>query len=233
MPSFKVNLQNGEEFEFDVLDGKDGVDGAPGQKGDTGPIGEKGEPGKDGRDGIDGKDGTNGRDGVDGKDGKNGVDGKDGRDGVDAKFSTTELKKLAKEMNKDSNLAWQMAPAIKSIVAGTNVTVDNTDPQNPIISSTGSTPGGSGITRSIVVTSGNTNAGATVDVDYVYLIAGAHTITMPTAVSNNNRYTLKNNHSSGVTVNGGGANIDGTATISLAPSSSIDMISNGTNWFIV
>src|SRR5688572_4863623 len=59
---------------------------------------------------------------------------------------------------------------------------------------------GGGITRTIVVTSGNVSAGATASTDYVYLVAGAHTITLPTAVSNTNRYTIKNNHSAAITV---------------------------------
>lgn len=96
------------------------------------------------------------------------------------------------------------------------------------------TGGGSGITRSITVTSGNITAGETVDVDYVYLVAGAHTITLPTAVSNTNRYTIKNNHSVNITVNTTSSQtIDGTTTISLAPEESVDIISTDTNWSII
>lgn len=140
MPNFKVALPNGEEFDFEVLDGKDGLPGEKGEKGDTGPRGEKGEPGRDGIDGKDGINGINGRDGLDGKDGKDGRDGKDGKDGVDAKFSPVEIKKIAKELSKDSNLAWQTVPHMKSVVAGENIIVDNTDPINPKISSTGTQP---------------------------------------------------------------------------------------------
>jgi len=92
---------------------------------------------------------------------------------------------------------------------------------------------GSGITRSIVVTSGNATAGSTSLTDYVYIISGAHTITLPTCVGNTNRYTLKNAHSANVslaftssqTADGGG--------ITLAPGESVDLISNNTEWKII
>jgi len=93
--------------------------------------------------------------------------------------------------------------------------------------------GSSGITRSIFVTSGNVTAGSTALVDYVYLIAGAHTVTLPTAVGNTNRYTLKNNHTSPVALAfTGGETADGGG-ITLAPFSSVDLISTNTSWSII
>jgi len=92
---------------------------------------------------------------------------------------------------------------------------------------------GSGITRSIVVTSGNATAGSTANTDYVYLIAGAHTITLPTAVGNTNRYTFKNNHSANVSLAfTGGETADGGG-VTLAPYEAVDLISNGSNWSII
>lgn len=93
---------------------------------------------------------------------------------------------------------------------------------------------GSGITRSVNVTSGNTNAGSSASTDYVYMVAGAHTISLPAASGNTNLYTIKNNHSANITVDTVGAEtIDGTASISLAPEESVQIMSNGTNYFIV
>lgn len=93
---------------------------------------------------------------------------------------------------------------------------------------------GSGITRSVVVTSGSATAGNTALTDYVYLVAGAHDITMPTAVSNTNRYTIKNNHSADITVNTTSSQtIDGSLTITIAPEDSVDLISDGSNWFVI
>lgn len=93
---------------------------------------------------------------------------------------------------------------------------------------------GSGITRSVTVTSGSVTAGSSTNTDYVYMVAGAHTISLPSATSNTNLYTIKNNHSANITVDTVGAEtIDGTASISLAPEESVQIISNGTNYFIV
>lgn len=93
---------------------------------------------------------------------------------------------------------------------------------------------GSGITRSIVVTSGNATMGASAATDYVYLVAGAHTMTLPTAVSNTNRYTVKNNHSANITVNTTSSQtIDGTTSISLAPEEAVDLISDNSNWSVI
>ena len=93
----------------------------------------------------------------------------------------------------------------------------------------------SGITRTVTVTSGNYTAGSSASTDYVYLIAGAHTTTLPTASGNSNRYTFKNNHSANVTINRAGTDtIDGATSVSLAPEESVDLISNGTNaWSII
>jgi hypothetical protein len=94
--------------------------------------------------------------------------------------------------------------------------------------------GGGGTSRTVVVTSGNTTAGATANTDYVYLVAGAHTITLPTAVSNTNRYSIKNNHSANITINTTSSQtIDGTTSISIAPEESVDVISDNTNWRII
>lgn len=90
------------------------------------------------------------------------------------------------------------------------------------------------IKRTVVTTSGNVTAGSTAKTDYVYLVAGAHTVTLPTAVSNTNRYTIKNGHSANITVDTTSSQtIDGTTTISIAPDESVDIISNNTNWRII
>jgi hypothetical protein len=93
--------------------------------------------------------------------------------------------------------------------------------------------GGTGITRSINNISGNTTAGATAATDYVYFCTGTFTLTLPTCVSNTNRYTVKC-ISGTLTVSCNGAQtIDGTTTISVAVEDSVDIISNNTEWKIV
>lgn len=94
--------------------------------------------------------------------------------------------------------------------------------------------GGSGITRTVVVTSGSITLGNTASTDYMYFVAGAHTLSMPAAAGNTNRYTIKNNHSANITIDTAGAeNIEGAASISIAPEEAVDIMSDGTNWFVI
>jgi hypothetical protein len=93
---------------------------------------------------------------------------------------------------------------------------------------------GSGITRSTVVISSNTSAGAFTLIDYVYICTATLTLTMPTAVANLNRYTIKAETGAIVTVaTTGGQTIDGALTATLNPFSSIDLVSDGINWQVV
>lgn len=92
--------------------------------------------------------------------------------------------------------------------------------------------GMSGISRSIASVSSPTTAGATANIDYVYLVSGITTLTMPTAVGNQNKYTVKNTGSNTVTIaTTSGQTIDGSASITLpVANTSVDLISNGANW---
>lgn len=94
--------------------------------------------------------------------------------------------------------------------------------------------GGSGITRSVNSISTATNAGATAITDYVYLVSGTTTLTLPTAVGNTNLYTVKNVGNATITVASTSGTFDGAATITMATKySSLDFISDGTNWNVV
>jgi hypothetical protein len=95
------------------------------------------------------------------------------------------------------------------------------------------TGGGGGITRSVNNISGNTTAGSSGATDYVYFCTSTLTLTMPTAVGNTNRYTVKCIGGT-LTIDGAGAEtIEGTATIEVAIEDSVDLISNNTEWKIV
>lgn len=109
--------------------------------------------GVDGKDGVDGVDGKDGRDGKDGKDGLNGKDGKDGVDGKDGFIDETTIAyledridtlkaELAKVQLKSKYLRDNIGVVVRELQAGTNVTIDNTNPEYPRISATG---GGGGI----------------------------------------------------------------------------------------
>lgn len=94
--------------------------------------------------------------------------------------------------------------------------------------------GGSGIVRSIIVTSGNATAGASAGTDYVFLISGAHTITLPTAVSNTNMYTFKNNFTAPQAIaTTSSQTVDGVTAPVINVEQSINVISDGTNWTII
>jgi hypothetical protein len=118
--------------------GEDGKDGATGEKGDRGERGEKGDPGAPGKDG---KDGAPGRDGIDGRDGKDGEDGKDGADGFidEATIAYLEegIKKVEEAVVEVKAKHTNFGRVIREIQAGTNITVDSSDPNRPIVSASG------------------------------------------------------------------------------------------------
>jgi hypothetical protein len=93
---------------------------------------------------------------------------------------------------------------------------------------------GSGITRTIVSTSGSATMGSSASVDYIYIVTGAHTMSLPAAAGNTNRYTVKNNHSAAITVDTAGAeNVEGAASVSIPAGTAHDFGSDGTNWWII
>lgn len=88
-----------------------------------------------------------------------------------------------------------------------------------------------GITRTIIATVGDTTMGATANTDYIYLVTGNHTMTLPTAVGNTNRYTIKNDHTTSITINA--TLIEDTISLTLGADSSIDLFSTGTEWKVI
>lgn len=93
---------------------------------------------------------------------------------------------------------------------------------------------GSGITRTIVNTSGSATMGSSASTDYTYFVTGAHTMSLPAAAGNTNRYTVKNTTGSAITVDTAGAeNVEGAASVSIAAGLSNDFLSDGTNWWII
>jgi hypothetical protein len=95
-------------------------------------------------------------------------------------------------------------------------------------------PSGAGITRSVTSTSSPLTAGSAAATDYIYLVSGTTTITLPTAVSNTNVYTVTNSGSNTVTVaTTSSQTINGSTSVTLPISNmSLDFVSNGSNWMI-
>lgn len=97
---------------------------------------------------------------------------------------------------------------------------------------------GSVVLGAVASVSTNTTLNATNAIVLVDATSGAITITLPTAASANGRhYTIKkiDSSSNAVTVDGDGAEtIDGATTVSLAAQyDAVEVVSNGTAWFIV
>jgi len=89
--------------------------------------------------------------------------------------------------------------------------------------------------RSINVVSTTTSAGSVAGTDYIYLVSGTTTITLPTPVGNTNQYTIKRVGTNTVSIATTSGTIDGSAspiTINVQYAS-LTLVSDGTNWNII
>ncbi len=95
--------------------------------------------------------------------------------------------------------------------------------------------GGSGITRSVSVLSVSSTLADAAITDYVFFPNVGVNLTLPTAVSNSNLYTIKNFSSSSVLVSAAaGEDIDGSTTVLIATNNeSLSFISNNSVWGVV
>lgn len=86
--------------------------------------------------------------------------------------------------------------------------------------------------RVVFSVSTTTSAGSDENTDYVYLISGTTTLTLPTAVGNTNLYTVKNVGTGTVTIaTTGGQTLDGSSVITMPVRyTSVDLISDNSNW---
>lgn len=121
-----------------------------------------------------------------------------------------------------------------NLKAGSNVTITyaNNNTTKKVDITIASTGGGGGSVRSINSVSTPTTAGSTSGTDYVYLVSGTTTITLPTAVGNTNLYTIKNVGTGVVTINTTSSQtIDGSLTVSMPVQyTAVDLISDTANW---
>lgn len=94
--------------------------------------------------------------------------------------------------------------------------------------------GTAGINRTITSVSTPTTAGSTALIDYVYLVSGTTTVTLPTAVSNTNLYVIKNISGTTTIATTSAQTIDGSSSATLSVQfTSLSLISDGSNWNIV
>lgn len=119
-----------------------------------------------------------------------------------------------------------------NLIAGNNVTFtiseNNTAKRvNLTIASSGSGGGRVRLIQSVAV---DTVMGDDADTDYVYLVSGTTSMTLPTATGNDNQYTIKNVGVGVVTVVG---TIDNDTNVVMPVRyTSVDIISNDTDWNI-
>jgi hypothetical protein len=226
--------------------GPQGIQGLKGDRGEIGPQGPIGPQGIQGLNGIDGKDGQpgligpQGEPGPQGLQGLPGLDGKDGDNGSqihildkkpedffgrDGDFCFTELN----EMWFKKNSKWVFFKAFDSGGGGVvglrrRIAALEANPAGP----------GGGMNRVISSVAVNTTAAAASDTDYVYLLSAGVTLTMPTAIGNENLYTIKNTGAATATVAFFGAQTgDGSLTLALLQYDSVDLVSNNANWMVV
>lgn len=233
-----------EELQDTVSDIQDSVEAKP-------KDGKDGIDGKDGKDGADGKDGKPGSKGPKGDKGEKGDKGDPGKDGVSIKME--DLLKEAEPLivsavprhsggNMNRNIA--IGGNLKALnrytdinfKAGSNVTItyaNNDSTKNTDITFAASGSGG-GITRQVNAVNTSLTADSTASTDQVYVCSDGIAVTLPTAVGNSNLYTIKNTAASSVLVaTTGGESIDGDTELILATQfTSVDLISDGTNWKI-
>lgn len=95
--------------------------------------------------------------------------------------------------------------------------------------------GGSGITRTVSVLSVSSTLAASANTDYAFFPNVGINLTLPTAISNTNRYTVKNMVVSSILISAAtGEDIDGAITALLTEQyESIDLQSNGSVWGII
>lgn len=97
-------------------------------------------------------------------------------------------------------------------------------------------PTGGGISRTVISQGSSTTAGSTANTDYVYLVTGTTTITLPPAAGNSNLYTIKRVGTGVVTIAAGGSDtIDGSVSAAInVQYQSLTLVSDGTSiWNII
>lgn len=94
--------------------------------------------------------------------------------------------------------------------------------------------GAGGITRSVSTISTTVTLGAAALTDYVAFLAASAVPTLPTAVSNTNKYTLKNIDTTNKTIaTTSSQTIESLTTYTIQPNAAIELISDGANWRII
>lgn len=123
-----------------------------------------------------------------------------------------------------------------NIKAGSNITLTyaNNDNLKTLDLTIAASSVAGGTTRSINSVSTSQTLGATAGTDYVYIATGSPQLTLPTAVSNTNLYTIKNAGTGSVLVSTTSAQTidDVTTALMTTQYTAVDIISDDANWHI-
>lgn len=96
------------------------------------------------------------------------------------------------------------------------------------------TEANSGTKRVITVITGSVTIGSEKNTDYVILVDTGGAPTLPTAVGNTSRITIKNVSSTNKTVlTSSSQGIDDSVGITLRPNASVDLVSDGSGWVVI
>ena len=197
------------------------------------------KPPQDGKNGLDGKNGINGLNGSNGLDGKNGLDAPQIKEIKTEKESSKFRFVFSFSDSKEIITDWLDLPKGKSpsYVGGLNgksayeVALDNgfSGTQEEWLQSI------SGNQKIVVNVSSNTTMSAVQNKDYIYLVSNSATLTLPSAISNNNYYIIKKIDNSHVTINcTSGQTIDGQESLAVQTIFlSRTIVSDGANWVVV
>lgn len=237
---------------YDVLDNISHTPGPEGKKGERGERGVKGDSGSRGDRGLLGSQGPKGEKGEKGDKGNTGDQGSSvSLSEVIETIRPSVFSHIARlipqgggNMNRNISIGGNASTLSRytdiNLKAGSNVTItyaNNDATQNTDITISSSGGGGGsvgGVIRSINTISTSQTAGATSGTDYVYICSAGVQLTLPTAVANTNLYTVKNTSSSSVLVSTTSAQTIDTSPNVIMPVqfTSIDLISDGSNWDI-
>ena len=220
------------------IPGAAGVQGPPGiqgPKGDQGEIGPQGPIGPQGIQGLKGLDGKDGRDGIDGLPGATGPIGPKGDPGIGTPGANGSIiyrtvKKPDDNFGVSGDWAFTALNEIwfkdakgwnffQQLGGGYTGRISHLEKQM--------------IKREIYSISTSQTLRSDRFRDYFYFVSGTTTVTMPTAVGNLNRYSVKNVGSGIVTV-ASSDTLEGVTSLEIRNQyESVDMISTGTVWAVI
>ena len=181
--------------------GPTGSRGLTGATGATGPAGQDGTIGVDGATGPRGFTGATGPTGA-GTTGATGVQGATGPAGATGPQGLTGAYPVVQQPEAPAN---------------TDILWVDTDDETPM----------NGLVQSVVYPTADYTIGNTPMTNYIYIVNGDYEGTLPSAINNTNKYTIKNNSTSIITVIG---TVQGETNALIYPEDALDLISNGANW---